>query len=70
MKSTLSNEEIVARIKRRVLSENPKAYHIYVGEFELYKKEIYSSINTYVKAEVEYTIDNKDFSEIIELGIL
>lgn len=71
VKINLTGEQIIARIKRRVLSENPKAYHIHVGDFTFYKKERYGYIiNTYVKAEVEYTIDGKDFSETIEFGIL
>lgn len=39
VKTKLTKEQIIERIKRRVIRFNSEAYHIYVGDFSLYKKK-------------------------------
>ena len=63
----LTSEQIVARIKRRVMKNHPTAYHIYVGDFSLYKKERGGCINTYVKAKTMFSVEGCDEEVVCEV---
>lgn len=71
VKTSLTSEKIIERIKRKVIKENPTAYHIVVKDFTLYKKERYGFINTYAKAEVVFSTDSHSEEQIcvVDFGI-
>lgn len=69
VKTKLTKEQIIERIKRRVIRFNSEAYHIYVGDFSLYKKERYGFVNVYVRANVSFTIGNENIEEVFDFGI-
>ena len=71
MTTKFTEEKIIERIKRRVRKENPTAYHIYVGDFTLYRKERYGFINTYVKAKAMFSVDGNSSEQVcvVDFGI-
>lgn len=71
VRTKLTSEQIIARIKRRVMKLNPTAYHIYVGDYTLYKKERYGFVNIYVKAKAMFSIDGEAEEKmcVVDIGI-
>lgn len=71
VKSEMSAEQIISRIRRRVMKNNPTAYHIYVGDFSLYEAEQSGFIVTRARAKTKFSVDgtHEEKFALIDIGI-
>ncbi|MGL5767606.1 MAG: hypothetical protein ACRCX8_18390 [Sarcina sp.] len=71
IKTRLSENQILDRVRKKVIKEYPAAYNIYVGDYKLSRRERYGFINIYVTSKVLFSIEgsSKEFVEDIVFGI-